>query len=557
MLATVLFAARAQPAPSVTFSTDIARIVHQRCSYCHHDGQSAPFNLLTYQDVRKRADTILKALESGAMPPWLAEPGYGEFSNDRRLPDDEKLLLVNWLKAGAPEGDPTRAPPPPTWSSGWLEGPPDLIVKMDKPFELGPDGADVYRHFVIPVSLPADRFVRAVQFAPGNPRIVHHAFIRVDDEGLARKLDGADGSPGIDRMVSTARMPGGQFLTWNPGSRPAVAPKGLAWRLRKNSDLVVETHLNRTGKPETLQASIGFYFTDEPPTNSCFTFKLGSFALDFPAGATNELVRDSMVLPVDVDLLAIYPHAHFLAKEMKGWAILPNGEKQWLIWIKQWDFNWQGDYRFKTPVNLPKGTALQIEYSYDNSTNNPANPHHPPRRVVYGDKSNDEMCEMGFQVLARGTNELQILQEHMGRHRLRQSDIALRKKIADDPNDAESLTRLGINLMAEHRRPEAGEFLDRAVKVRPDLAEARYNRGVFIRFGGRPAEARRELEEALRLDPKFPKAHQQLGFAFAELGMASQAEAAFVKALELNPADTVSRDALAQLRQYLNSQARR
>jgi hypothetical protein len=427
---------------------------------------------------------------------------------------------------------------------------------MAKPYQLGPEGPDVYRHFVIRLPLERDRLVRAVEFAPGNPRIVHHAFIRVDEEDQARKLDGRDGEPGFKNMISTARMPGGQFLTWNPGSRPIVSPAGLAWRLPKNSDFVVEMHLNRTGKPETIQSSVGIYFTDEEPTNTCYTFKLGSYALNFPAGATNEIVRDSLVLPVDVEVLAVYPHAHFLGRAMQGYAIRPDGVKEWLVWIKQWDFNWQGDYRYTKPVHLPKGSTLHLQYSYDNSTNNPVNPNQPPKRVVYGEWSSDEMCELGLQVLTRQTNDLRVLQETVARHRGQLIEDGLRQQLAFNPDDAEALTRLGMNLWAQKRPLEARDHLERAIKVRPDFAEAHYNKGVFLRVNRQPAEARREFETALRLDARFPKAHQQLGFALASLGQIADAERSFEKALELDPADPVARDALAELQQTIKSRQR-
>ena len=541
-----------QPAGPVTFNKHVAPILFANCTPCHRPGEAAPFSLITYKDAHSRAKLIAEVTGAGVMPPWLAERGYGDFSNERRLSDGEKSVIQQWVAGGALEGE-SPAPQVPTWPTGWKEGTPDLVVAMARPYQLGPEGPDVYRNFTIPIPLDRNRLVRAVEFSAGNPQIVHHAFIRVDDEGQARKLEGSDGEPGFNNMISTARMPGGQFLTWNPGSRPVVAPLGLAWPLRKNSDLVVEMHLNRTGKPETLQSSVGIYFTDEQPTNTCYVVKLGSYALDFPAGTTNEIVRDSFVLPVDVDVLAVYPHAHFLAREMQGYAMRPDGSKEWLIWIKQWDFNWQGDYRYKKPVYLPKGSTVHLQFAYDNSTNNPANPHNPPHRVVYGQRSIDEMCELGLQILTRRTNDVTLLAEASGRHRENLMQEALRQRVAANPNDVESLLQLSMRLWMVNRRPEAWDYLERANKLRPDFAGVHYNRGVFLRFSGQPAEARQSFETVLRLDPRFPKAHQQLAFALAALGMLADAERAFEKALELNPADTESQDGLAELRQVIKS----
>lgn len=551
LIALALFTG-ARGAETVTFSTHIAPIIHARCATCHHEGEAAPFNLLSFEDVRKRSKQILEVVESRTMPPWLAEHGYGEFANERRLTDRELTLIRQWIANGAPEGDPKLAPPNPQFSSGWQFGAPDLIVTMPKPFHLGPEGRDVYRDFVIHLPLERDRFVRAVEFSPGNRKIVHHAFIRVDEEGQARKLDGADGEPGFTNMYSKARMPGGQFLTWNPGSRPIESAPGLAWRLAKNSDLVVEMHLNRSGKPEAIQSSVGFYFTDQPPTNTCYTFKLGSHALNFPAGATNEIIRDSLVLPVDIDVLAVYPHAHFLGRETQAYALRPDGSKEWLIWIKQWNFNWQGDYRYTKPIHFPKGTTLHFQFSYDNSTNNPANPNHPPQRVLYGERSNDEMCELGIQALARTPADLKILQQTMAVRRAKLLEDQYRTRVSVFPDDAEAQTTYGMILFTQ-QRPEAREHLDRALKARPDLAEAHYNKGVFLRFNNQPAESRAELEAALRLDPNFPRAHQQLGFALASLGQLAEAVRHLEQALEQNPNDPETKDGLAEIRQFIKS----
>lgn len=538
------------------FATHIAKIIHHHCAPCHREGQAAPFNLLTYSDVARRSAQILDVVEKRVMPPWLAEPGYGDFENSRRMADDEIALIRRWVAEGAPEGEPGATPAIPRWPSGWSGGTPDLVVTMEKPYRLGPEGEDVYRNFLIRIPLERDRFVRAVEFAPGNPRVVHHAFIRVDATGESRKLEGRDGEPGFANMLTQAQTPGGQFLVWNPGSRPVAAPPGLAWRLSRNSDFVVEMHLNRSGKAEPIQSSIGIYFTEEPPTNTCRVFKLGSFALDFPAGATNVIVRDSMVLPVDLEVLALYPHAHFLGREMQAYALRPDGTKEWLIWIRNWDFNWQGDYRYRKPVRLPKGTTVHLQYAYDNSTNNPANPHFPPRRVLYGPESSDEMCELGFQVLTRPGDDGQRLDDAAIAHRGKLIKAMFEHRLASNPDDAEALTRLGMIFWAENRPQESWNLLERAVRARPDDPEAHYHRGVFLRMTGQPAEARREFEIALRLDARFPGAHQQLAFALAALGRIGEAERSFERALELDPTDAVSRSGLSELRDVIRSRQR-
>lgn len=540
----------------VTFSNPIARIVHQRCSSCHHEGQAAPFSLVTYADVKKHAKDIRVVVESRIMPPWLPEPGHGEFVGDRRLTDEERTLILKWLDEGASEGDPALVPMPPQWTSGWLLGTPDLVVTMEAPYLLGPEGADVYRNFVIRLPLATNRWVRAVEFLPGNPRVVHHAFLRLDEEGQARRLDGREGVPGFSDMLPTVRMPSGQFLVWNPGAPPILSPPGLPWRLPRNSDLVVEMHLNRSGKPESLRSSVGFYFTEQPPTNTCQVFKLASYALDLPPGAAREVVRDSLVLPVDVQLLAVYPHAHFLGKEMRGEAVRPDGAREPLISIPEWDFNWQSAYQYARPIHLPKGTTLRLEYTYDNSTNNVRNPNHPPKRVTYGPQSSDEMCELGFQVLTADPNSARLLEEMAARHRTQLIRQWYELRLARDPEDAEALTRLGMMRWVDGPSAEAQQFLERAVRAQPGLAEAHHNLGVVLRFGGRFPEAKSEFETALRLDPRSPRTHQQLAFALASMGWIRDAEHNFVLALELDPSDSVSQEGLGELRRVMQSRQR-
>src|SRR6185503_19927367 len=279
----------------------------------------------------------------------------------------------------------------------------------------------------------------------------HHAFIKVDRSPQSRRLDARDAEPGYPGMNTPAEMPGGHFLGWQPGRLPMLLPEGLSWRLDPNNDLVLQMHLNPSGKPEPLQPTVGLYFTDRSPTNICFKMSLLSFVVDIPAGATDYVVQDSYVLPVDVQLLGVLPHAHYLAKEMKGWATLPDGTRREMLFIRQWDFNWQGDYRYARPVQLPKGTTLSMRFTYDNSTNNMRNPNHPPRPVAYGAQSTDEMAELWFQLLPRNSQDLAVLsrdyEAKLARNFLDSDLYTLRK----NPNDAKAHTGLGMMLMNQNK----------------------------------------------------------------------------------------------------------
>ena len=320
----------------VTFSRDVAPIVFQKCAGCHRPGQSAPFALLTYEEIKKHARQIAEVTQRRYMPPWLPEPGYGEFALDRRLGSDQIGILQQWVAEGAVEGNQADLPPLPRFPEGWQLGVPDLVVSLPQVYTLSAEGKDVYRNFVFPISVPTLRYVKAVEFLPGNPKVVHHAFINVDETRQSRRLAEKQNPPGFDGMElpESAVMPGGQLLGWQPGKVPSLTVGGLSWVLKTNMDLVLQMHLHPSGRPETVQPAIGFYFTGQAPTNTPFRIKLACFDFEIPAGAADYVVEQSYVLPVDVSLLRVLPHAHYLGKDLQGYALLSSGEKRWLIWSR-------------------------------------------------------------------------------------------------------------------------------------------------------------------------------------------------------------------------------
>ncbi len=532
---------------TVSFTREIAPITLNRCALCHHEGREAPFNLVTYRDVSKHAAEIADVTGRGIMPPWLPEPGYNRFLNERHLSSEEKGLIKQWVEEGTLEGNSKDLPPTPTWSDEWLLGKPDLVVTMPEPFELGAEGSDVYRNFVVPASTGRDRYVRAVEFSPGNSRIVHHAFVLIDSDHACRLLDAAEPGPGFGGMNFPADSPSGQFLGWQPGRLPIPSPPGLAWKLQKDSDFVVEAHLNRSGKPESLQSSIGLYFTDEPPTNTCAKLKLTNLTLEIPAGASNFVVTDSYALPVDVDLLAVLPHAHNLAREMRAYAVLPDGSKQWLLNIRNWDFNWQGDYRYAQPIPLPRGSTIWLNYTYDNSTHNTRNPNNPPKQVDWGYQSSDEMCELWFQALTHQPRDLAILNEdHLRKHRSLVIGAA-RQRLERHPEDALAHQEIAVCLLAENRREEAVAEFNRAAQLDPKLESAHFHLGVIFRKEQRYKAAETELRAVTQLNPQNSKAYGHLGFIQAELGELDEAEESFRNALKIDPEDATVRSSLDDL----------
>ncbi|HTL18403.1 MAG TPA: tetratricopeptide repeat protein [Patescibacteria group bacterium] len=539
------------PAPrgTLTFNKDIAPILFDHCAMCHRPGQSAPFALLTYPEVSKHAKEIADVTGRRYMPPWLPEPGYGDFVGARLLSTAQIGMIRQWVAEGGIEGKLSDLPPLPTWNENWQLGEPDLVVTMPEPYTLPANGKDVYRNFVIPIPLAARRYVKAVEFRPGTPKIVHHAFIRFDRTRESRQWDARDPEVGFSGLhtPSTAEAPAGHFLSWQPGKRISEVPNGLSWMLETNTDLVLQLHLQPTGKPERIQSSVGFYFTDQPPTNTPAKIWLLSYDIDIPANDANYVLKDSYVLPADVQVLGLLPHTHYLGKELQSYAILPGGARQWLLRIKQWDFNWQGDYRYVKPVFLPKGTTIKIEFTYDNSTNNIHNPNQPPQRVRYGLQSTDEMGELWLQILARNTNDLALISRDYN-ERLFRDGIAYNEYLLRiNPRDAAAETELGrLNLFLRQYADARKHFLA-ALQIKPDADEPHYYLGLLSRQQNKLVEARSEFENALRLNPNNYKAQGNLGVVLAEQGDLESAEAHFRTALRINPDDALAQECLDEL----------
>ena len=519
-----------------TFTRDVAPVVFERCSPCHRPGQQAPFALLTYEDVRMRAAQIATVTRTRAMPPWLPEPGYGEFADDRRLRDDEIELVDRWVRAGAIEGDAADLPRTPQWAEGWRLGTPDLIVEMKEPFTLPGGGADVFRNFVLPVELSSGRYVRAVEFHPGNPRIVHHAVINVDPTRASRRLDEEDPRPGFDGMsVEASRGPDGRFLGWTPGKVPTVEPPGMAWRLERGSDLIVQLHLLPTGTPETIRASVGLFFTDAPPTATPFLLKLGSKTNEIRADDKAYTINDRYVLPVDVDALGVYPHAHYLATDMRGSARLPDGTTRWLIRIKAWDFHKQDQYRYAAPIFLPRGTVVTMQYTYDNSDDNRHNPHHPPERVIYGPRSSDEMGDLWIQVRPRQPADAAVLARDAAERDARGNIAAAELMVRRAPGDAGHHNFLGASYLQIGRLADGIGQLEEAIRLRPRYAEAHNNLGGALLSQGRLADAIGHFRQAIAANPRYDRVHFNLANALSAADRHNEAAAEFRRALAINP----------------------
>ena len=358
------------------------------------------------------------------MPPWL--PAAPKFKDERKLTEAEIAAITRWAAEGAPEGNPAQTPPAPVFPEGWQLGRPDLEAEMRAPFNVPADGPDLYQCFSIPSGSPRDRWVRALDIRPGDAKTVHHILLFQDISGTARRRDTGSGYPCFG---TPGFLPARGLGGWTPGALPYRTPEDIPELLHGGADLVLQVHYHPTGKPEVDRTRIALYFTDRKPSRRLMDIPLGSDAIDIPAGDRVYKVSDHFEIPVDVDAISINPHAHYICKDMLGVATLPNGTKRTLIHIPDWNFEWQQEYTYATPLRLPAGTRVEMEYTYDNSDVNPRNPHHPPQPVVWGPGTDNEMAGLHLQVVPVEEDDAEELSQALWGKMIRQGQEMFRRRV--------------------------------------------------------------------------------------------------------------------------------
>ena len=417
LLATFCHAGESTP-ESVTFSEHIAPILFAKCAVCHHPGEIAPFSLLSYADAKKRAKQLAEITTERTMPPWHADKDNPPFHNNRSLDEKQIALLAAWHRAGAPEGDPAKLPEPPKFTEGWGMGAPDLELKMPEAYEISAEGRDEYRNFVLPLNFTEDKWISAIELRPSAPSVVHHVLIFLDTDGSAARRDARDPRPGYNGFVSLGQT---YVAGWAPGAGPLELPKDLAWRFPKGANLVLQTHISPNGKAAKEATSIGLRFAKEAPPHNYTTIQIPPQfgilnGIQIPPGEKNYTIRDSFTLPIDCDAFAIAAHAHYLGKRMTMTATLPDGTRQNLLKVTDWDFAWQEQYLYRDRIPLPKGTRLDTEVVWDNSAENPRNPAKPPVPVGWGIASADEMGSVTVGVVPQKNEDIEILRAALADH---------------------------------------------------------------------------------------------------------------------------------------------
>ncbi len=413
----------------VTFSHDVAPILYQHCIGCHHPNDIAPMSLLTYKDARPWAASIRQAIITGKMPPWKADPHFGKWSNDPRLSDAEVETIKQWIDGGKLEGDPKDMPPVPDFPDGWKIGKPDAVFAIpERVLESG--GPDEYVYVNVPTNFKEDRWVIATELRPGNRRIVHHAHVFVQDPDETKTAAKQDPqteyahwlkiqkgtlewvrpeAPVIDNGCSVddngafpgthASDLGSLISSYLPGRAPDVYPEGTARKIPAGAILNFQIHYSKTtGKREVDNTSVGLIFAKEPPRQVSRRIDLSNHMFMIPAGDSDHVVTECHTFNKDILVTSLTPHMHLRGKAMRIVADLPNGEKQTLLYVPEYSFNWQITYRAAEPIFLPKGTRIEITAEFDNSVNNPQNPD-PKRAVRWGSASETEMMDGWIEYL--------------------------------------------------------------------------------------------------------------------------------------------------------------
>jgi hypothetical protein len=381
------------PEPKTTFAEHVAPIIYRRCTPCHRAGEVAPFTLTSFQDAKKRAATIAEVTGKRQMPPWRAVSGYNEFHDENRLSDSELRTLQKWVSDGVLRGDAKKEPAAPTFASGWRLGEPDVVISADRPYKLAADGEDVYRNFIIKTDYKETRWVAGMDVRPGNPKVVHHVIAYLDETGTSEKLEAktSDGQPGFSTFDSTRFAPSGSLGGWAPGFQPRFTPSGTAFALKPGTRIVLQVHYHKTGKEETDLTRVALYFAKQKPEQEIRLAWIANPVFRLIPGEKAQKVEVNLPIPASVTTYGAMPHMHLLGRSMKAWVVLPDGSTRPMVWVDDWDFNWQLIYAFKEPLRIPKGSTIHVEAVYDNSADNPNNPNNPPKTVRWGEQTTDEM----------------------------------------------------------------------------------------------------------------------------------------------------------------------
>jgi copper type II ascorbate-dependent monooxygenase-like protein len=381
---------------TITFNNQVVRLLQKKCQVCHHDGDIAPFSLMTYIQAKLFGETMREAVEAQIMPPWKAVDDCVALSGVTRLTAEERGTIAQWIEQGSPEGDPADLPPPLQFDdSSWPLGEPDVILQPDKPFVVG-IGDDLYRCFSLPADLRGDRFIAAIDVKPEARSIVHHAIVYLDADNESKRLDDADPLPGFQCPNDVQFAKKSPVFWWVPGQPSQLEPEGTGWLIPRGISLVLKVHYHvHHGTGGSDRTSVGLYFARKPVTKQLRVLTLINNTFTIPPDNANYEISASaapMASGGDVHALGIAPHMQLLGHDMEIDAQSSEGALQCLLGVDDWDAHWQRFYQFQEPVAVSAGTKLSLTAHYNNSRSNPDNPFFPLIDVHPGETTSDETC---------------------------------------------------------------------------------------------------------------------------------------------------------------------
>jgi hypothetical protein len=393
----LLFAGRWSLVGQPNYSQHVAPILQEKCQTCHRPNQIAPFSLLTYTEAKRSAEDIGRVVRERIMPPWKPVSG-GPFKGNYGLTEDERQILLGWVNAGAPQGEPSLAPPAKTWPGEWQNGTPNKILEMTEAFKMERD-TDQYRCFVLDPGFTRDQYLKAVEVLPGNSKIVHHVLLYLDTTNRGQQLDAEDPGAGYDCFggPGTRLTAGSTVGAWVPGARIAPFEPGVGVMVPANAKIVMQVHYFPAGSNDPDRTKVGLFFNTEPVKKRVVTLPLVNQSFVLQPGEANKEVTAAFTMPSlignDVELIGVGPHMHLLGRKIRMEMKRPDWrDTRMLIDIPDWDFNWQGFYAFEKPMPVRGGTRVSLACIFDNSASNPNNPHNPLKVVRWGEGTGDEMC---------------------------------------------------------------------------------------------------------------------------------------------------------------------
>ncbi len=471
----ILSAISTQATP--VWSTDVAPILYNHCTSCHHSGGIAPFALMTYSDAVANASTMLTDVTTGKMPPWPPEKSYSHFAHERILSAAEINTIASWASGGTPAGTLSAAPPMPVYSSlGELPGTPDLIIKIPTYTSTAASG-DLYQCFSIPSGLLADKYVTAFEAIPGNPAIVHHVLVFWDTTGACTALDAASPGPGYTNFGGVGSSDAVMVGAWVPGSAPMVYPNGFGLRVPQNADIALQIHYPAGTAGMVDSTEVHFFFSSASTIRNVRIDPILNHEsnintpLNIPANAI-QTYHEQQVSPFDVTLLGLAPHMHLIGTSIKSYGVLPTGDTDRYINIPAWDFHWQGFYAFPRLKHVPPLSTIYADAEYNNTSSNPENPSSPPQLVTAGENTTDEMMIVYFIYTAYQAGDENIIVD---------SAVALntpnplsnyyhgQQLLGVSPNPA--VNNIMIKCFLEHANTCTIELIDMQGKVVKQLAE--------------------------------------------------------------------------------------